>query len=182
MLTNFKKESTRNWKCRRLDLMFIGIKLIIFPWIYHQFWFSTASEYLHHSNVKFHENGTVTYVPVRRTIPVPELSISDPHKDIITTVNIPLIGLSDVAADLSSIAALGMSTLAQSTHARPFINLTVHDYLWGYQDNLVALANNVLPNIFHFPKLGIMDRVGENICILLSRSLILTTLALFVSI
>lgn len=128
----------------------------------------TTSEYLHHSNVKFHENGTVTYVPVRRTIPVPELSIGDPNKDIITTVNIPLIGLSDVAADISAFAALGMSTLARSTHARPFINLTVHDYLWGYEDNLVKLANNVLPNIFHFSKLGIMDRVGELICILLS--------------
>lgn len=108
----------------------------------------------------FNENGTVTYIPVRRTIPVPEMSIGDPQKDIVTIPNIPLIGLSTVANEISVIAALGMSTLAKSTNSKPILNLTVHDYLWGYEDNLVHLANKVLPNIFHFEKLGIMDRVS----------------------
>lgn len=75
-------------------------------------------------------------------------------------MNIPLIGLSSSANDISTFAALGMSTLARSTHARPFVNLTVHDYLWGYEDNLVTLANGFLPNVFHFNKIGILDRVG----------------------
>lgn len=125
-----------------------------------QFISSNISEFLHHSNITFHENGTATYIPVRYSIPVPELSISDPNKDIITTVNIPLIGLSSAAADISTFAALGMSTLAKSTHSRPFVNLTVHDYLWGYEDRLISLANGFLPNVFHFSKIGILDRVG----------------------
>lgn len=119
-----------------------------------------SREFLQHDNVTFYENGTLSYIPVRHSVPVPEMSVGDPMTDIITTPNIALIGLSSVASEISSFAALGLSTLAKSTSSKPILNLTVHDYLWGYEDNLVRLANRVLPNIFHFEKLGIMDRVN----------------------
>lgn len=54
----------------------------------------------------------------------------------------------------------GLATLASYLDAQPFLNLTVHEYLWGYEDSLVRLASTVLPNWIPFSKLGLMDRVS----------------------
>jgi hypothetical protein len=35
----------------------------------------------------------------------------------------------------------------------------VNDFLWGYQDNLVTLANSIMPDYIHFEKFGLMDRL-----------------------
>lgn len=40
------------------------------------------------------------------------------------------------------------------------LNLTVDDYLWGYDDPLVKLAANIIPNIITFDSFGILDRVS----------------------
>lgn len=116
-------------------------------------------EILENKNATFHENGTLSFVPERYSIPVPERSIGDPHKDIIVAANLPLLGLSSAAAGISTFAALAFSTLAKSTKAEPILNITVHDFLWGYQDNLVSLANTVLPDYINFERFGLMDRV-----------------------
>lgn len=116
-------------------------------------------EILENKNATFHPNGTLSFEPVRYSIPIPERSVGDPHKDIIISANLPLLGLSSAAAKISSFAALAVSTLAKSTNAQPMLNLTVHDYLWGYRDNLVSLANSIMPNYINFDRFGIMDRV-----------------------
>lgn len=117
-------------------------------------------EILENKNATFHENGTVSFVPVRYSIPIPERSVGDPKNDIIIAANLPLLGLSSAVSKVSSFAALALSTLAKSTSAQPILNLTVHDYLWGYQDSLVSLANTILPNYIDFPRFGLMDRVS----------------------
>lgn len=129
-------------------------------------WFNTRTdkayvfrEILENRNATFHDNGTLSFVPHRYSIPMPERSVGDPRKDIIVSANLPLLGLSSATLDMSTFAALAFSTLAKSTNAKPILNLTVHDYLWGYQDNLVSLANSVLPNYINFDRFGIMDRV-----------------------
>jgi len=67
--------------------------------------------------------------------------------------------VSTVAAKYSAFAALGISTLVKTFKARPFLNLTVYDWLWGYDDNLVRFVNTVLPDFITFERLGLMDRV-----------------------
>lgn len=118
-----------------------------------------SREILENKNATFHENGTLSFVPVRYSIPIPERSVGDPRKDIIFAANLPLLGLSSATAGVSPFAALAFSTLAMSTKAEPILNLTVHDFLWGYQDNLVSLANTVLPDYINFERFGLMDRV-----------------------
>lgn len=61
---------------------------------------------------------------------------------------------------MSVFAALAASTLAKSTSATPTLNITVHDYLWGYQDTLVSLAHTVMPGYIDFSRFGLMDRVS----------------------
>lgn len=116
-------------------------------------------EFLENQNATFHENGTLSYVPVRHNIYSQERSKGDPMKDIVSALNLPLLGISTAMNDFSTIGALAISTLAKSVNAQPILNLTVHDYLWGYDDPLVRLASNIAPNIINFERFGLLDRV-----------------------
>lgn len=98
-------------------------------------------------------------MPDRYSIPLPHLSVGDPSKDIITTVNLALLGFSAASIKLSTFAALAFSTIARSTNSKPVLNLTVQDFLWGYDDKLVSLGHAALPNFITFDRLGLMDRV-----------------------
>lgn len=72
----------------------------------------------------------------------------------------PLLGATTAAAEMSIFAALALSTLTSTLNAQPVLNLTVHDFLWGYEDALVRLAANIVPNIITFEKFGLLDRVS----------------------
>lgn len=117
-------------------------------------------EFLENKNATFHENGTLSFVPVRHNIYSPERSKGDPMKDVVTALNLPLLGISSAMNDFSTIGSLAISTLAKSVNAQPILNLTVHDYLWGYDDPLVRLASNIAPTIINFERFGLLDRVN----------------------
>ncbi|CAO1422491.1 unnamed protein product [Diamesa tonsa] len=123
-------------------------------------------EFLVNENATFHENGTLSFVPVRRNIYSPDRTKGDPMKDVVTVLNLPLLGISSAMTDISTIGSLAISTLAKSVNAQPILNLTVHDYLWGYDDPLVRLASNIAPTIINFERFGLLDRLfdeGHNI-------------------
>lgn len=95
-----------------------------------------------------------------------EMSVGDLTKDVIQVPNVPLLGMTSVAADLSIWAELAVSTLTKSLHCKPFLNLTVNDYLWGYEDKLVSLASSFVPNFINFKRFGLLDRMlddGQNL-------------------
>jgi hypothetical protein len=133
-------------KDKKLKVVEIG------PYVY--------QEFLENLNSTFYDNGTLSFVPKRNCVFLPERSVGDPKKDIIVAPNLVLLAASTFAAKASSFAAFGISTLVKSLNAKPLMNLTVHDFMWGYEDNLVKLANNVIPNIITFERLGILDRVS----------------------
>lgn len=112
-------------------------------------------------NATFNDNGTLSFVPKRRCVLLPERSVGDPEKDIVIVPNLVLLAASTAAAKINSFAAFGVSTLVKSLNARPLINLTVSDFMWGYDDNLVKLANNLVPNMITFERLGVLDRVSS---------------------
>jgi len=62
--------------------------------------------------------------------------------------------------DSSSFLNVGLASLAGYLNSQPLLNLTAHEYLWGYDDPLVSLASTLLPNWIPFSKLGLMDRVS----------------------
>lgn len=80
----------------------------------------------------------------------------------ITYLNPFLQGLSTLAHDLSFFAALAVSTLVKTTSSDPLLQLTVKDYLWGYDDPLISLASTVVPTIIPFKKLGLLDRMFDD--------------------
>lgn len=57
---------------------------------------------------------------------------------------------------------VALSTLIAYLDAQPILHLTVDDFLWGYDDPLVHLASNMLPNWINFRSFGLLDRVSSS--------------------
>lgn len=55
---------------------------------------------------------------------------------------------------------LAVSTISSVLGSKSFLNITVAEYLWGYDDRLVTLANEAIPSWINFQRFGIMDRVS----------------------
>jgi len=72
-----------------------------------------------------------------------------------------LQGMASMLHNSSFLLNMGLSTLARYLGAQPLLNITVHDYLWGYEDQLVRLASHLLPTWLPFSRLGLMDRVSS---------------------
>ncbi|EDW67869.1 scavenger receptor class B member 1 [Drosophila virilis] len=117
-------------------------------------------EVLSNHNITLNEaNNTITYTPRREYIFVPERSVGDPKIDRIRAPNIPYMGVSTQAASLSMFAALGLSALAKRLNAQPMLEVSVHDYMWGYEDHLVHLASKFVPSLIDFSSFGIMEKL-----------------------
>jgi hypothetical protein len=114
-----------------------------------------------HENITFNENGTVSYVPVRVCKPVDGKSVGDPYTDVVITPNLLLLGASGIASRHSRFAAYGFKVLAEGIDAKPILNMTVHDLLWGYEDPLINIASSLLPSVATFKKFGLIDRVSS---------------------
>uniref|UniRef100_A0A182VPW5 Scavenger receptor class B n=1 Tax=Anopheles minimus TaxID=112268 RepID=A0A182VPW5_9DIPT len=132
----------------RLRLQEIG------PYVY--------QEFLEHRNSTFNSNGTLSFVPVRRQVFVPERSVGDPMEDRIMIPNIALLGVSSAAYRMSTFAAFAVAAALKPLGMAPILNITTHDLLWGYDDPLVRIASTLLPELIHFQKLGILDRMFDD--------------------
>lgn len=70
-----------------------------------------------------------------------------------------------MASQKSSVAALGMATLAKTLDSKPIVNMTVYEYLYGYEDPILTLGSNIVPSITPFEKFGFLDqfiKIEEN--------------------
>ncbi|XP_018315153.1 scavenger receptor class B member 1 [Mycetomoellerius zeteki] len=123
-------------------------------------------EYLVNDNITFNDNDTISYVPRRTVVYVPEMSVGDPMEDIVNVPNIPYLGISSALSDAGFIVNYPIVQLANLMNTKPILNISVYDYLWGYEDSLVKLASGIVPNFINFQKFGLLDRMydeGENI-------------------
>lgn len=59
--------------------------------------------------------------------------------------------------------SFAFATVARSLGSKPILNLTVHDYLWGYTDKLLTYANTLMPQWIDFDTFGIFQRVSSYI-------------------
>lgn len=50
-------------------------------------------------------------------------------------------------------------SLVSFLDSQPILELSVQQFLWGYDDRLVKMASNVLPTWINFSKFGLLDRV-----------------------
>ncbi|XP_072758180.1 scavenger receptor class B member 1 [Anoplolepis gracilipes] len=123
-------------------------------------------EFLENDNITFNDNDTLTYIPRRSIKYVPEMSVGDPTKDMVNVPNIPFLGASSALHDSGFLVNYPLVQLTNMFSTKPILNISVYDYLWGYEDSIVALASGIVPNFINFRKLGLLDRMydeGENI-------------------
>ncbi|KAL3280405.1 hypothetical protein HHI36_017887 [Cryptolaemus montrouzieri] len=116
-------------------------------------------EILYNTNATFNPNGTITYIPVRQLKFIPERSVGDVKTDRVITPNIPLIGISAMLRDSSMFTNLGFTMVSNTANSKSFLNITIEEYLFGYDDLLVKLANTALPTWINFERFGILDRI-----------------------
>ncbi|XP_055588278.1 scavenger receptor class B member 1 [Uranotaenia lowii] len=119
-------------------------------------------EFLEHHNATFNPNGTLSFTPVRRQVFVPERSIGDPKNDRIIVPNIVLLGLSSAAYRISTWASLAAAAALKPLGMSPFMNITSHELLWGYDDPVVKVASTLLPEFITFKKIGVLDRMFDD--------------------
>ncbi|KAK0095240.1 hypothetical protein PV326_008892 [Microctonus aethiopoides] len=123
-------------------------------------------EMLENTNVTWHDNGTISYIPKRSVVYRPDMSVSDPSKDFVMVANIPMLGVSSALYDAGFFVNYPLAQLANMLDSKPILNISVYDYFWGYEDSLVRLASGIVPNFIDFEKFGLLDRMydeGDNI-------------------
>ncbi|XP_060526556.1 lysosome membrane protein 2-like [Cylas formicarius] len=117
-------------------------------------------EILTNNNATFDEDrGTVTYKPHREVVLDHERSVGDPKTDKLITPNIPLLGLQSYLNEASFFTNLAFSTFARSIGSKPIIDLTIDQYLWGYEDKLIDYAHQYLPSWIDFKRFGLLERL-----------------------
>jgi scavenger receptor class B protein 1 len=119
-------------------------------------------EILTNSDGHFNDNGTLTYYPKRKLIFRRELSVGDPTEDIVTSVNIPLLGISSYLYDSSFLMNFALNQIATRFNSSTIVKLSVEEYLWGYDDELVKFAHKILPGWIDFDRFGIFERMMAN--------------------
>ncbi|XP_018057656.1 PREDICTED: scavenger receptor class B member 1-like [Atta colombica] len=123
-------------------------------------------EYMVNDNITFNDNNTMSYIPRRTVVYVPEMSVGDPMEDIVNVPNVPYLGILSALSDAGFIVNYPIVQLANLMNTKPILNISVYDYLWGFEDSLIKLASRMMPNFIDFLKFGLLDRLydeGENI-------------------
>ncbi|XP_076387746.1 scavenger receptor class B member 1 [Megachile rotundata] len=112
-------------------------------------------ERLRRVNVQLHENGTVSYQEKRSFRWVSGSS----ETEKVTVPNVPLLAALAFVRDEKYVVQLLATTLLSSVRAKPFVELTVGEYLWGYEDELLRLfkvISSSLKQPMPYEKFGIL--------------------------
>ncbi|XP_055847864.1 lysosome membrane protein 2 [Episyrphus balteatus] len=118
-------------------------------------------EFLEHHNATFNANDTLSYNPLRKVKFIREQSIGDPKTDMIISPNIPYMGVTAAASSISVFMAFAVRTLVRQFDAKIMLRISVHEYLWGYEDPLVNIASKLVPSVINFQKFGLLDRMFD---------------------
>lgn len=106
-----------------------------------------------HKNLSIDDEAHVLrYTPSNNNTFDLEASVGDPSNIYLTLPDIPLL---TIASKISNEYSIFKYLVPNRSPVR---NISVQDYLWGYEDSLVTMGNTFLPKIFHFNKLGLLDR------------------------
>ncbi|CAH1980103.1 unnamed protein product [Acanthoscelides obtectus] len=94
-------------------------------------------------NIKFHDNGTVSYQHKKILEFVPELSVDKDLKLVVP--NIPLLTLATQSNNLGYLVQKTISVILSMGTFKPFVSLRADELVFGYDDKLVALAHRFYP-------------------------------------
>ncbi|XP_049883784.1 scavenger receptor class B member 1 [Pectinophora gossypiella] len=97
-------------------------------------------------NIKFHDNDTVTYQHNKILRFVPEMSVNKDQKLVVP--NIPLLTVTSFSPNMAgfvfNLLVSGLA-LTYKERAKPFVEVTAEELVFGYNDPLVTLAHYFYP-------------------------------------
>ncbi|XP_073965533.1 scavenger receptor class B member 1-like [Choristoneura fumiferana] len=115
-------------------------------------------EKLLHSNVRFNENSTLTYIAKRYPIYLPE----ENHLDLNATIIVPNLALLGIASYLHNAPYLvraGFRFIASSHGSEFFIKKTIYEYLWDYKEPILDTSRSLVPGMVPVTNMGMLNRV-----------------------
>ncbi|KAG8334311.1 Belongs to the CD36, partial [Homalodisca vitripennis] len=115
-------------------------------------------EKLRHTDVKFNENGTMTYTAHRTAIFLPELNHLSLNASL-TLPNLAVLGMSSYLWDASFFTKLGFNLLQNRLDSQPLMNTTVYNYFWNLSDPLLKVAHQMVPSIVPVQNMGILHQI-----------------------
>nr|CAD7463823.1 unnamed protein product [Timema tahoe] len=95
-------------------------------------------------NVSFNENGTVSFHQRKVFHFDPEHSKGDVD-DMVVIPNIPMLSATSQSKHAARFLRLAMASIMDILKIKPFVEVSVHQLLWGYEDPLLKLAKDVVP-------------------------------------
>ncbi|KAL8180194.1 UNVERIFIED_CONTAM: hypothetical protein K2H54_010970, partial [Gekko kuhli] len=113
-------------------------------------------EYKEKKNITFHENGTVSFLEYRFFHFEPDMS-NGTENDHVLIPNLLLLGAAVMLEDVIAPVKIAASTAFSLFNQKAFLNRTVGEVLWGYEDPIVKTLNNIMPGMLPFgDKFGIL--------------------------
>ncbi|KAE8751623.1 hypothetical protein FOCC_FOCC001470 [Frankliniella occidentalis] len=119
----------------------------------------TYRETLERINIRFHDNGTMSYNERRSHVFEPEEGNPSREDDVVVVPNLPLIGAVAQAAKMSMWSQLGVNTFLMINPPGEFETLRARDFLFGYDNSVYSLAKgaNAVFGGGPLPKLGLLS-------------------------
>ncbi|XP_050066463.1 scavenger receptor class B member 1-like [Aphis gossypii] len=112
-------------------------------------------------NLTFHDNGTLTYNQQKVYRFDPEQSVGS-EDDVVVVPNIPMLSATSQSKHAARFLRLAMASIMDILKVKPFVEVSVGQLLWGYEDPLLKLAKDVVPKEQKLPyeEFGLM--YGKN--------------------
>ncbi|XP_076255610.1 epithelial membrane protein isoform X1 [Rhynchophorus ferrugineus] len=106
------------------------------PYVYVQKW--------EKKNLTFNDNGTVTFLPEKIYQFDESLSVGS-EDDVVVVPNIPMLSATSQSKHAARFLRLAMASIMDILKIKPFVEVSVGQLLWGYEDPLLKLAKDVVP-------------------------------------
>ncbi|XP_056458738.1 lysosome membrane protein 2a isoform X1 [Gadus chalcogrammus] len=108
----------------------------------------TYREYRPRENVTFLENGTKLFaLNPKSFVFVPEKSCGDPEVDLLRTINIPFVAVTNELNQYPFLLRSLVSMFMNSVGIELFMTRTVHEILWGFKDPLLSRIHAMRPEV-----------------------------------
>ncbi|XP_071618778.1 scavenger receptor class B member 1 isoform X2 [Heliangelus exortis] len=124
------------------------------PYVYREFRYKT--------NITFHDNDTVSFLEYRRFLFQPHMS-NGSEEEYIVMPNILMMGAAVMIDHLPSFLKLLVSGALAGLKQEAFMNRTVGEIMWGYDDPLIDTINTFVPGLLPFEgKFGIFLQMNDS--------------------
>lgn len=91
----------------------------------------------------FNDNGTLSFNQEKIYMFDEEASVG-PEEDVVVVPNIPMLSATSQSKHAARFLRLAMASIMEALKIKPFVEVSIGQLLWGYEDPLLQLAKDVV--------------------------------------